>query len=103
MTLKMIMQTDKHLQQRGKAFSWLYRAEYGKSMDTLQLYQGHRVCQSCYELYEATVQLQETAYRFSKLLGVPLEELKRTDMVSITAIAKQEFEMQERFSMPQCN
>jgi LMBR1 domain-containing protein 1 len=100
MTLKMIMQTDKHLQQRGKSFGWLSRPEYNKHLDTIQLYQWHRVCQDCYELYEATVVLQETAYKFSKMLGIPLEEEKRTDMVSITTIQKQEAEIHERHAMP---
>lgn len=97
MTLKMIMQTDMHLQQRGKELEWLARPEYNKHM---QLYQWHRVCQNCFELYQATVRLQEAAFKFARTLGLPLEEEKRADIMSLTTFHKAEAEKNERLAMP---
>lgn len=43
MTLKMVIQTDKHLYWRGKDYEWLSRSDV-TNLDVSNLYQEHKVC-----------------------------------------------------------
>ena len=45
MTLKMIIETDKHISHRGKRYNWLERHEM-KNIDLPSLYAEHKVCKS---------------------------------------------------------
>ena len=72
MTLKMIIETDKHLRSRGITIQWLDRSEYRKS-DVATLYQSYRVCKNCYRLYEYTEEMRELVYKFSVCMGVPVK------------------------------
>ena len=75
MTLKMIIETDKHLRSRGITIKWLDRSEYRKS-DIATLYQSYRVCKSCYRLYELTEEMRELVYKFSVSMGIPVKSMK---------------------------
>jgi len=85
--LKMMLQMDKHLQQRGKTYEWLYRSEY-KYLDTSNLYETYHVCKTCYLLYEKINELVTTYQDFSKYVGVNMDIDKTGELVSITSIKK---------------
>ena len=65
LTLKMIIQMDKHLSHRANQilernpefkgtesdFNWVNRAE-NRFLDMQNLYETHPVCKTCYKLYE---------------------------------------------------
>jgi len=87
LTLKMMLQMDKHLQQRGKTYEWLYRSEY-KYLDTSNLYETYHVCKTCYLLYEKINELVTTYQDFSKYVGVNMDIDKTGELVSITSIKK---------------
>jgi LMBR1 domain-containing protein 1 len=70
LTMKMIVDTDKHLRQRGIAIEWLDRAEYRKS-DIATVYQSFRVCHSCYSLFEQTEELKDLMSLFKEAFGIP--------------------------------
>ncbi|KAL4442889.1 hypothetical protein ABPG74_010778 [Tetrahymena malaccensis] len=85
MTLKMIIQTDKHLLHRSKNFPWLARSDI-KHVDTPLLYQEHKVCKTCYTLYTETEKLIQQEYQFAKLLGIPCNEETKYNLVSLNQI-----------------
>ncbi|EGR32819.1 lmbr1-like conserved region family protein, putative, partial [Ichthyophthirius multifiliis] len=82
MTLKMIIQTDKHLMHRNKNFQWLQRSDI-KHIDTPLLYQEHKVCHPCYKLYTETEKLIQYEYNFAKILGIPCNEETKYNLVSL--------------------
>jgi len=89
MTLKSIIQADKHLMHRGKTFKWLERSEI-KQIDTVALYQEHKVCDSCYKLHEETEKLRHLEFEFAKALGIPVNPEKKIDLVSATTFGDQD-------------
>ena len=84
LTLKMIIQMDKHLFHRGKNYDWLNRSDY-KFLDISNLYETHDVCKTCYKLYEEITELLNTYQEFSKYIGVNMELDKSGQLVSITS------------------
>lgn len=87
LTLKMMLQMDKHLQHRGKTYDWLNRAEF-KYLDTSNLYETHHVCKTCYLLYEKISELVSTYEEFSKYVGINMDIDKTGELVSITTLKK---------------
>eukprot|EP00742_Colponemidia_sp_Colp-10_P005596 GILJ01005982.1.p1 GENE.GILJ01005982.1~~GILJ01005982.1.p1 ORF type:complete len:988 (+),score=146.86 GILJ01005982.1:2024-4987(+) len=87
MTMKMIIDTEDHLRHRGRSFSWLDRADLRSVVDTPLLYRTHRVCRSCYKLYQQTEELKDLEGRFAKAIGIPCgkkaKELKEALMQRI--------------------
>ena len=70
LTIKMIIETDQHLRERGVMIKWLDRAEYRHS-GSATLYQSYPVCRECYNLYELTEQLKEAQAALSKAFSFP--------------------------------
>lgn len=87
MTLKMIIQMDKHLKIRGWSFDWLNRAEF-QYLDISNLYEVHQVCKVCYRLYEEVTKLVELYEEFSKGIGIHMSMEKADQLVSITTLKK---------------
>jgi len=86
MTLKSIIQTDRHLMHRGKTFKWLKRSEI-MQMDTAALLQEHKVCKSCYKLHQETERLRQIEFELAQSLGIPVNPEKRPDLVSVTGFS----------------
>ncbi|KAM3146974.1 hypothetical protein pb186bvf_000690 [Paramecium bursaria] len=84
MTLKMIVQTDKHLYWRGKSFGWIERSDV-TNLEVSNLYHEHKVCKQCYNLYKETEQLIELQLIFNKMLGVPVTEDTNYNMLTLKA------------------
>jgi LMBR1 domain-containing protein 1 len=99
MTLKMLMQTDKHLMHRGETFEWLNRSDI-KHIDTTLLFQEHKVCKCCYKLYQATEKLRAVEFQFARVLGIPVSLETRSDQVSITSFNIPDYVEHEKKSVP---
>ncbi|CAD8139136.1 unnamed protein product [Paramecium pentaurelia] len=84
MTLKMIIQTDKHLYWRGKTFNWIDRSDV-TNLEVSNLYHEHKVCKQCYTLYKETEQLIELQLQFNKLLGLPSDYDTMNQMLTLKA------------------
>ncbi|CAD8077133.1 unnamed protein product [Paramecium sonneborni] len=84
MTLKMIIQTDKHLYWRGKTFNWIDRSDV-TNLEVSNLYHEHKVCKQCYTLYKETEQLIELQLQFNKQLGLPSDQDKINQMLTLKA------------------
>lgn len=87
MTLKMIIQLDKHLKHRGFSYQWLERSNF-QFLDTSSLYETHRVCKTCYRLYEEVTSLLDLYSEFSQFVGIPMELDKTDQLVSITTLKR---------------
>ncbi|KAL4477278.1 hypothetical protein ABPG73_003404 [Tetrahymena malaccensis] len=85
LTLKMILQTDKHLQNRGKQYEWLNRTDL-KHIDTPMLYQEHKVCSSCFKLYIEIDKLITAEFNFAKIIGIPVTEDTKINLTSATQL-----------------
>ncbi|CAK83163.1 unnamed protein product (macronuclear) [Paramecium tetraurelia] len=84
MTLKMIIQTDKHLYWRGKTFNWIERSDV-TNLEVSNLYHEHKVCKQCYTLYKETEQLIELQLQFNKQLGLPSDYDTINQMLTLKA------------------
>lgn len=87
MTLKMIIHLDKHLKHRGFNYDWLDRSNF-QFLDTSNLYETHRVCKTCYRLYEEVTNLIDLYTDFSQFVGIPMELDKTDQLVSITTLKR---------------
>ncbi|CAK94850.1 unnamed protein product (macronuclear) [Paramecium tetraurelia] len=74
MTLKMIIQTDKHLYWRGKTFNWIDRSDV-TNLEVSNLYHEHK----------ETEQLIELQLQFNKLLGLPSDYDTMNQMLTLKA------------------
>ncbi|CAD8054888.1 unnamed protein product [Paramecium sonneborni] len=83
-TLKMIIQTDKHLYWRGKTFNWIDRSDIS-NLEVSNLYHEHKVCKQCYTLYKETQQLIELQLQFNKQLGLPSGQDTMNQMLTLKA------------------
>ncbi len=76
MTTQMILDTTAHLKTRlsHKEFQKLLGGQSGGDlgMDASRLYHAHKVCKTCYELYQAEKDLQGFERKFARALGVPV-------------------------------
>jgi hypothetical protein len=79
MSLKMIADVQRHLQQRGVAFSWFDRmditlrssAQAAPSGSTSTLMSQQSVCHSCYEIYVTEQKLMRAERLYAQQIGVP--------------------------------
>jgi len=94
MTLFMIIQTDKHLmvsrflvnlQHRGKNFDWLIRSDI-KDLDTIQLYEEHKVCLTCYYIYLECQKLKVLGYRFAQKIGILVAEESKQQAFQVYSV-----------------
>lgn len=80
MSLKMIGDAQKHLQQRGVSFSWFDRMDItlrgaraaAPSGSTSTLFSQQSVCHSCYEIYVTEQKLMRAEGMFAHGIGVPV-------------------------------
>lgn len=83
MTIKMIIQTDQALLKRGYKFDFLKRYQT-KSVDLVNLYEEHKVCKKCYKLYKETEKLLEVELQLNKVLGIPVTQDTKHDLLNMT-------------------
>lgn len=86
MTLKMVIQTDKHLLWRGKEYEWLSRSDI-EIIDISSLYVEHKVCKQCYLLYTEVDNLIKVEAHYNRVLGVPVSD--ETQYLMLTIIPNQ--------------
>jgi LMBR1 domain-containing protein 1 len=79
----MIIQTDQALLKRGYKFDFLKRYQQ-KSVDLVNLYEEHKVCKKCYKLYKETEKLLEVELELNKVLGIPVTQDTKHDLLSMT-------------------
>jgi hypothetical protein len=80
MSLKMIGDVQRHLQQRGVSFSWFDRmditlrssSQAALSGSTSTLMSQQSVCHSCYEIYVTEQKLMRAERLFAQQIGVPV-------------------------------
>lgn len=84
LTLMMILQCDQHLIRLGKSFPWLERS-YKYHVSTVNLYVQHKVCDSCYKLYNEVQRIVELEDKMATITGVTVKNDNR-NVVSITAV-----------------
>lgn len=80
MSLKMIADVQRHLQQRGVSFSWFDRmditlrssAQAAPSGSTSTLMSQQSVCHSCYEIYVTEQKLMRAERLFAQQIGLPV-------------------------------
>ncbi|KRX09079.1 hypothetical protein PPERSA_01966 [Pseudocohnilembus persalinus] len=84
MTLKMIIQTDRHLLHRSKGgqYQWLERSDLN-SIDLGILYQYHKVCVLCYKIYTEVEKLINIEYEFAQKLGIPCSTDTKYKMLNL--------------------
>ncbi|KAH7822024.1 putative Lmbr1-like motif protein [Monocercomonoides exilis] len=71
LTFKMIIQTINHLTHRGEKIEFFNRTDL-KVRDKLAMTRVFKVCNSCYELYNAEKTLITVEKNFAKAVGIPL-------------------------------
>jgi hypothetical protein len=73
MTLKMIITTESQLKSLGIRRDWLDHGELA-NYDLHTLYESRRVCSQWFALYKQVRELNEVAIKFSRALGIPVDE-----------------------------
>ena len=79
MTLKMIITTETQLKSLGIRRSWLDHGELDY-YDLHTLYESRRVWNQCFALYKQVRELNKVAIKFSKVLGIPIDNKNETYM-----------------------
>ena len=67
----MIKATDTHLRRRGNTLSWM---DQMIQKDTSSVYQSHKVCNKCYEIYEKTEELRKLEIMFAEAMGIQVKD-----------------------------
>lgn len=84
LTLMMILQCDQHLIRLGKSFPWLDRC-FKYHVSSVNLYVQHKVCDSCYKLYNQVQKIVGLESTMAKMIGINVKNDNR-NVVSITAV-----------------
>lgn len=74
LTLYMILKTKKLIKEQhlGGDYEWLQHGD-PLMFDQVMLYQPHRVCKNCFDLFKEVEKLKAVEKEFARALGIPLE------------------------------